>query len=47
MWKSPGRFWAQISPFKHILESKIPDIHFAAMDLALLRKPYLGFEILL
>jgi hypothetical protein len=42
MWKTPGRFWAQIGPFAHILQSKTDDIHCGAMDLALFRKPYLS-----
>jgi hypothetical protein len=40
--KTPGRFWAQIGPISHILESKRPDIHCAAVDQALFRKPCLG-----
>jgi hypothetical protein len=40
MWKTPGHFWAQIGPFAHILPSKRADIHCAAMDLILFRKPY-------
>jgi hypothetical protein len=41
MWKTPGRIWAQIGPFAHILPSKTDDIHCGAMDLTLFRKPYL------
>jgi hypothetical protein len=39
MWTTPGRFWAQISPFEHILASKRAGIHCAAMDLDLFRRP--------
>jgi hypothetical protein len=39
MWKTPGRFWAQISPFAHILPPKTAEIHCSAVDLVLFRKP--------
>jgi hypothetical protein len=39
MWKTLGGFWAQIGPFTHILPPKIAEIHSAAVDLTLFRKP--------
>jgi len=39
MWKTPGRFWAQISPFAHILPPKTAEIHCSAMEMALFSKP--------
>jgi len=39
MWKTPGRFWAQIGPFAHILPSKTAGIHCAAVGLDLFRRP--------
>jgi hypothetical protein len=42
MWKTPDRFWAQISPFTHILPSETAEIHCTAVDLALFRKPDVG-----
>jgi hypothetical protein len=41
MWKAQGGFWAQIGPFAHILPAKIAEIHPAAVDLTLFRKPEL------
>jgi hypothetical protein len=41
MWKTPDRFWAEIGPYDHILALKKGQIHCAAVDLALFRKPYL------
>jgi hypothetical protein len=45
MWKTPGCFWAQIGPFTHILQPKTADIHCAAVDLPLFRKPYLAMVL--
>ena len=42
MWKTPDRFWAEIGPYDHILALKKGQIHCAAVDLALFRKPQLG-----
>jgi hypothetical protein len=39
MWKTPDRFWAEIGPYDHILALKKGQIHCAAVDLALFRKP--------
>jgi len=39
MWKTPDRFWAQISPFTHILPSETAKIHCTAVELPLFRKP--------
>lgn len=41
MWKTPSRFWAQISPFTHNLPSETAEIHCTAVDLPLFRKPHL------
>jgi hypothetical protein len=42
MWKTQGSVWAQNGPFMHILPPKTADIHCAAMDLTLFRKPELA-----
>jgi hypothetical protein len=45
MWKTPDRFWAQISPFTRILPSETAEIHCTAVDLLLFRKPYLVYDM--
>jgi hypothetical protein len=39
MWKTPGRFWALIGAFLHIVASKRADNHCAAVDFLFFRKP--------